>query len=94
MTGGTDDVPYELLFAPAAAKDLARLRADDSAGLRRTMLGLAFDPRPAGVRAVAGTRYQRVRVGDLRVIYMIDDDQRRVVITRIAKRSEHTYRRL
>ena len=94
MTGGTEEAPYEVQFAPAAAKELRKLRADDAATLRRSILGLAFDPRPTGVRGVAGTRYLRLRVGDLRVNYLVMDDRRRVVITRIAKRSEGTYRRL
>jgi mRNA interferase RelE/StbE len=94
VTREADDLPYEVQFAPAAAKELGRLRADDAARLRRPILGLAFEPRPTGVRGVAGTRYLRLRVGDLRVIYLVLDDQRRVVITRIAKRSESTYRRL
>ena len=94
MTGQTNDIPYDIQFAPAAAKELGRLRADDAARLRRSILGLAFEPRPTGARMVAGTRYSRLRVGDLRVVYLVMDDQRRVVITRIAKRSEHTYRRL
>ena len=94
MTGEQDAALYEVRFAPAAAKELGKLRADDAARLRRPILALAFDPRPAGVRVVAGTSYLRLRVGDLRVIYLVSDDQRRVVITRIAKRSERTYRRL
>ncbi len=94
MTGGTEDSAYEIQFAPAAARELGRLRADDAARLRRSILGLAFEPHPAGVAGVAGTRYLRLRVGDLRVIYLVLDEQRRVVITRIARRSESTYRRL
>lgn len=94
MTGETEGGPYEVQFAPAAAKELGKLRADDAARLRRPILGLAFEPRPAGARGVAGTRYLRLRVGDLRVIYLVMEDRHRVVITRIAKRSERTYRRL
>jgi mRNA-degrading endonuclease RelE of RelBE toxin-antitoxin system len=92
VTGERDDVPYQVQFAPTAAKELGRLRADDAARLRRSILGLAFEPRPVGARGVVGTRYLRLRVGDLRVIHLIVEDEPRVVITRIAKRSEHTYR--
>ena len=94
MTGEHAEAPYQVQFAPTSAKELGRLRADDAARLRRPILGLAFEPRPAGSRGIAGTRYLRLRVGDLRVIYAVMDEERRVVITRIAKRSEHTYRRL
>ena len=94
MTGGPDDAPFDVLFAPPATKELGRLRADDAARLRRAILSLAFEPRPQGVLRVAGTPYLRLRVGDLRVIYLLMEAERRVVITRVAKRSEHTYRRL
>ena len=94
MTEATDDSPYQVLFAPAAERQLGKRRADDAARLRRAILGLAFQPRPPQVSRIADTRYLRLRIGDLRVIYVVMDDQRRVVITRIAKRSERTYRRL
>lgn len=90
----TDDAAYEVEFAPAAARELSKLRADDVARLRRPILRLAFEPRPSGVQRVAVTHYLRLRVGDMRVIYLVRDDQRQVMITRIAKRSEGTYRRL
>jgi len=35
-----------------------------------------------------------VRLGDLRLVYLIDDERRLVVILRVARRSERTYRRL
>jgi mRNA interferase RelE/StbE len=94
VTGGSEDAPYDVEFTPAAAKELGRLRADDAARLRRPILGLAFDPRPPGVLPVVGTPYLRLRVGMLRVIYLVMDDRHRVVITRIARRSERTYRGL
>jgi mRNA interferase RelE/StbE len=94
VTGETSDAAYDVQFAPAAARELGRLRADEVARLRRPVLGLAFEPRPAGAVHIVGTRYLRQRVGDLRVIYLVTDAERTVVITRIAKRSERTYRRL
>jgi mRNA interferase RelE/StbE len=86
--------PFAIVFTPAAARELRKLRADNGARLRRPILALAFEPRPDGARGVAGTRYLRLRVGDLRVVYLVDDEARRVVITRIARRAESTYRRL
>jgi mRNA-degrading endonuclease RelE of RelBE toxin-antitoxin system len=42
---------------------------------------------------LAGTDFWHLRVGDLRVIYVIDDDKDLVVVLRVARRSESTYRR-
>jgi mRNA interferase RelE/StbE len=50
--------------------------------------GLAAEPRPAGVTKLAGLEDYRVRVGDYRVVYAIDDARRMVLIARIAHRRE------
>jgi mRNA interferase RelE/StbE len=53
---------------------------------------LGIDPRPPGVSKLSGTDFWRVRVGDLRIVYVIDDGW--VVVLRVARRSERTYRRV
>ena len=54
---------------------------------------LADQPRPPGVTKLAGTSHDwRVRVGDYRVLYEVDDEDRKVVVWRIAHRRE-VYRR-
>jgi mRNA-degrading endonuclease RelE of RelBE toxin-antitoxin system len=46
------------------------------------------------VAALAGTPYLRLRVGDLRIVYHVDDERRLVVVLRVARRAESTYRRV
>jgi mRNA interferase RelE/StbE len=53
---------------------------------------LADDPRPSGCAKLAGRDDYRIRVGDYRVVYAVDDDKRVVLIARIAHRRE-VYRR-
>jgi mRNA interferase RelE/StbE len=53
---------------------------------------LGLDPRPADAAKLAGRGDYRVRVGDYRVVYVVDDDERVVIIARIAHRRE-VYRR-
>lgn len=51
---------------------------------------LADDPRPDGARKMRGTGEQeewRVRVGDYRVVYRVDDEAREVVILAVAHRA-------
>ncbi len=50
--------------------------------------GLAEDPRPRGSVELAGRNDYRVRVGDYRIVYAVDDDERLVLIARIAHRRE------
>jgi mRNA-degrading endonuclease RelE of RelBE toxin-antitoxin system len=55
---------------------------------------LAIEPRPAGVAKLAGTDFWRLRIGDLRVIYLIDETEDLIVVLKVARRSESTYRRV
>lgn len=61
--------------------------------MRAPILAVAIDPRPPGIAKVAGTEFWRLRVGALRFLYLIDDSAHLVVILRVARRSESTYRR-
>ena len=85
--------PYRVELAPAVQRQLRRLPPGDAARLRGPILALAIDPRPPGVTRLAGTDFWRLRIADLRVIYRIDDAARLVVVLKVARRSESTYRR-
>ena len=80
-------------LAPAAQRQLRRLPPGDAARLRGPILALAIEPRPPGTVKLIGTEFWRLRVGDLRLIYAIDDALNLVVILKVARRSESTYRR-
>jgi mRNA interferase RelE/StbE len=50
--------------------------------------GLGDDPRPRGVTKLAGRDDLRIRLGDYRVVYAVDDNKRFVLVARIAHRRE------
>jgi mRNA interferase RelE/StbE len=81
-------------LAPAAQRRLRRLPPGEAARLRGPILALAIKPRPSGVVKLTGTAFWRLRVVDLRVIYLVDDDRRVVIVLQVARRSERTYRRV
>ena len=62
--------------------------------MRGPILALAMEPRPHGSVKLTGTEFWRLRVGDQRVIYLIDDAASLVIVLRVARRSESTYRRV
>ena len=87
------DLPYRDDVAPSAARQLRRLPPGDAARLRGPILSLGLEPRPPGAARLVDSDWWRLRVGDLRLVYAIDDAGRIVVILRAARRNESTYRR-
>lgn len=86
--------PFRVEIMPAAQRQLRALPPSVGARLRGTIVNLASVPRPSGAQKIPDTAYWRIRVGDLRVIFVIDEAARVVSITKAARRSESTYRRL
>ena len=87
---------YQIRIGKRVRKETARLPRQDQARVLSAIKALAENPRPAGcrpVRAIERGTY-RVRVGDYRVIYVVLDDEQVIIVARIAKRSESTYRGL
>jgi len=85
---------YRVELAPAAQRQLRRLPPGDAARLRGPILALAVAPRPPGAVKLADSDFWRLRVGDLRIVYVVDDAARLVVVLKVARRSESTYRRV
>lgn len=83
---------YRVELAPAAQRELARLPPGTAAQLRPPILALALNPRPVGVVKLTATDFWRMRIGTLRIIYSVNDAARLVVVLRVARRSERTYR--
>ena len=81
-------------LAPAAKRQLRRFPPGDAARLRGPILALAIEPHPSGAAKLVGTDFWRLRVGDLRLIYLIDESASLIVVLKVARRSESTYRRV
>lgn len=80
---------YALDIKPSARKELENLSDSLIARLAPKIAGLAADPRPSGCRKLRGYKdLWRIRVGDYRVVYIIDDDRKMVSVTRIAHRRD------
>lgn len=82
---------YEVFLDPRASRDLIALQDNDRQRVEARIAALADNPRPPGAVKLSGREDYRVRVGDWRVIYLIDDGQRRVLVSRVKRRNEHTY---
>jgi mRNA interferase RelE/StbE len=81
--------PYSVLLTRPARKDLDRLDRQILNRLAPEIDALASDPRPAGCLKVKGEQnLWRIRVGDYRIGYEIDDAAREVTVIRIGHRRE------
>lgn len=54
----------------------------------RAIQALRSDPRPAGCKKMAGSELWRIRVGDYRIVYSIEDAQLIVLVVRVGHRRE------
>jgi len=87
---------YRIKVERQAIKALARLPLQDQSRVGATIDKLAEDPRPTGCMPVRTTEpgTYRLRVGNYRVIYIVLDSEQVIIIARVAKRGEDTYKGL
>ena len=79
---------YAVDIHTPAKKSLCRLPENVQTRIARSMLALAENPRPSGVVKLSGREAWRIRIGDYRVIYTIDDAKKEVVVFAIGHRRE------
>jgi len=80
---------YQLIFARSARHDLEDLETTVVNRLFPKIEALAQQPRPAGCLKLRGTDYLwRIRVGDYRIIYSINDVDKLVDVVHIRHRSK------
>jgi mRNA interferase RelE/StbE len=80
---------YSVVIKSSAQKELDALDDAVFSRIDRRILALAENPRPAGCKKLKGYKDQwRIRIGDRRVVYFIDDSAKRVSVSRVAHRRE------
>ena len=77
---------YELVLRPSVIKDTKDIPSGDLKKILRRMESLRDDPRPPGCVKLSGLDYYRVRQGDYRIIYEIEDQRLVVVVVKIGHR--------
>ena len=82
---------YDLLINRSARKELESLPSKDCTRVTKKILALAENPRPAGAEKLSGEEKYRIRQGDYRVLYAIDDGSKQVTVVKIGHR-EDVYR--
>ncbi len=84
---------YRLKIPRAVQAEIERLPGNVRRRVRRTIAGLAFEPRPANASELEDelAGFWRIKLADYRIIYSIDDDVVTVEVIRVARRTPKTY---
>jgi len=81
-------VTYTVLILRRAQKELAQVPTQSYERVRDAIRALAGDQRPRGCLKLTAREGWRVRVGDYRVVYEIDDQERTITILHVGHRRE------
>ncbi len=85
---------FQITFTPAARRQLAKLPASAKQALAPLIEALAADPRPAHSKLLVNARgLWRVKAGDYRVLYRVEDTRLVVLVVKVAHRRE-SYKQL
>ena len=79
---------YQVILKRSAEKELDALQANLRERILRRLLALEENPRPSGIKKLQGQESFRLRVGDYRVLYTIDDKSKQVFILGVGHRRE------
>ena len=79
---------YRLEISHTAHRQIRRLPPQTRDRVNSAIAGLADNPRPPGAKKLTDREGYRVRVGDYRILYQVDDEARTVVIYRVMGRGD------
>lgn len=79
---------YRIEVRPAALRELRKLDLDVRPRIEGAIALLAEEPRPPASRPLRGRPGYRVRVGDYRIIYTVQDDVLLIVVVTLGHRRD------
>lgn len=92
MPGESGSV-YKIDLPKRVSKQLDKIPNKDYPSVSKAIKSLEETPRPSGCKKLHESLY-RIRIGDFRVVYWIDDRTKTIIITKVARRTEKTYKHL
>ena len=91
MTANAHPVFEVRLRSRRVQRELDRLQRADYERVIARLRALADNPRGRGCEKLYDAIY-RIRVGDFRIVYLVDDENKRIEVGAIRRRGETTYR--
>jgi mRNA interferase RelE/StbE len=79
---------YSILAKRSAERELRKIPKGDLRRITTRIQGLALQPRRPGCEKLSGEERYRIRQGDYRIVYAVDDGSRIVEVVKIGHRRE------
>jgi mRNA interferase RelE/StbE len=79
---------YKILIKASASKEIKKLPKKDLQRIVDKIQALSLDPRPAGCEKLSGDDKFRIRQGNYRIIYLIEDDRLIVIVIKVGHRRD------
>lgn len=79
---------YEIEFSKSVLKALKKISTQDQVRILRSVQNLKHNPRKGSVRSMVGSTAWRLRVGEYRVIYDINDSTLSILVLKVGHRRE------
>lgn len=83
---------YKIIIERKAQKEADKIPTNYRLAIDKTITSLAFNPRPHGSKKLTEKEGYRIRVGNYRILYTIDDGTKIVVIYRIKIKGKSIYK--
>jgi mRNA interferase RelE/StbE len=82
-------LPYQVVIAPAARRQIKKAPKSAQSAIVARLEALAAHPRPPGCKKLSGEEnLYRVRTGDYRIVYQVQDAQLIVLVVRVGDRKD------
>ena len=79
---------YQVFLKRSAEKELDSAQNTIYERLKEKLISLESNPRPIGVKKLEGVDAYRLRAGDYRILYQIDDKEKKIEVLAIRPRKD------
>jgi mRNA interferase RelE/StbE len=87
-----EPLSYRIFIERKAEKEAEKIPPPQRHRIDKAIISLSDDPRPHDCKKLTHKEGYRIRVGNYRILYTVDDETRTVVIYRIKIKGKNTYR--
>jgi len=79
---------YRITIKRSAAKEIVKIALTDRKRIIEKIRSLASEPRPPGSKKLSGRGKYRIRQGDYRILYLIEDGELVIVVVKVGHRRD------